>query len=208
MNVYLWPNQSLMKNAYIGEVWTPWSNTIAYFPFTNNALDQLGNYTLSNSWTKQSIWYLFNVVTNVNIWWWAYSDQKFASYWVKFANSSTVSVLIWVWWMRLNNRVISSPSYSEFVFKDSGWSFHNLWNNWINNNTWYHIAYWWDWTSYKTYINGELKNSWSATPASYSESWIASWSWVILSDLIYEKSMRTAQEILNYYNNTKSDYWL
>ena len=38
--------QKELKNAYIGEVWTPTSNTIAYFPFTDNQLDEMGNYTI------------------------------------------------------------------------------------------------------------------------------------------------------------------
>jgi len=188
--------------------YTPTNSTLAYFPFTNNALDQLGNYTLSNSWTKQSIWYLFNVKTDIS-WVSDYSQQKFASYWVKFQASDNTTVLIGCWWLRVNNRTVSAPSYSEFVFKDSGWSFHNLWNNWINNSTWYHVAYWWEWNTYKTYVNWVLKNSGSATPAQYSECWIVWWTnWVILSEVIFEKSMRTATEVSNYYNQTKSNYWL
>jgi hypothetical protein len=42
MGVYLYPSgtETELKNAYIGEYWSPNANTIAYFPFKDDILDQ------------------------------------------------------------------------------------------------------------------------------------------------------------------------
>ena len=53
---------SELKNAYIGEVWTPWSDTLLYLPLKNDTNDYSNNhYTITSSWTisKGNIWYQF-----------------------------------------------------------------------------------------------------------------------------------------------------
>lgn len=68
MNVYVWTNT--MKNAYIGDVWTPWSNTLAYYPLATGTKDYSWNgRDGTNNWVTFSdgVW-VFNGSSYISLW--------------------------------------------------------------------------------------------------------------------------------------------
>ena len=207
-----------LKNAYIGEVWTPTSSTLAYFPLANDQLDKVGNYTLSTTGTKQTIGYQFSW-SNVWVmsWWWL---PKMIS-----VRAKIVSFGSWIWDCATMIRIGRAMRYNWYHSNSSVSKMFQMYNNWAytyssaqNTSTWnwYHIAFgisgWTSWT-YACWINGN--KVWSWTIGSTENG---SWDWTVIlmnnnstwifSDLILETRLWDDAEILNYYNNTKSNYWL
>ena len=172
MNVYVWTD--ILKNAYIGEVWTPWANTIAYYPLETNANDySWNNRNLTNSWItfSDNVW-VFN--------WSAvgkYADNSLWNSLTRFTYSIyvyTTSIpsgmsggvynrcrfmFIYQW----NSSTFDKALYLYDSSKIGGYNYDE--NNstekivnatWISTNTWYHIAYTFDGTNIKIYKNWVL----------------------------------------------------
>lgn len=209
-----------MKNAYIGEVWTPWSNTIAYFPLAEDQLDKSWNwYILTTAGTKQTIWYQFS---------WSDIQINWTS---DVANMMSVRIKIvsfgsWIWdsatmiriWgaMRYNWYHITSSSNKKFQIYNSS-SSSLIYSSAQNTDTWnrYHLLLWVSWTTnwnYVWWINWNKVFSWTTNTNLWWWDWlikiINNNTTLIASDLIVENRVRTDAEVLNYYNNTKSNYWL
>jgi hypothetical protein len=207
-----------LKNAYIGEVWTPWSNTIAYFPFTNNQDDITGNYTLSSTGTKQTIWYQFSTWSNSFVEWvWSVKTVRFMSYWCKMdtLSSSAATLTWWInqWWWRYIWYHTDSSQNKKFAFINSSSNFVYSSQQNTSTWTWYHLAYWIDSNSnYKAWLNWTLVRSWTQAAKSYTDFSfrliLQNYTTATFSDVIVEDRLWTSDEISNYYNQTKSDYWL
>jgi hypothetical protein len=219
MGVYLYPNntETELKNAYIGEYWWhPWANTIAYYPFKNDILDETWNTSLSWSWTKDTIWYTFSTNNSIS----NASSTKFVSYWFKLNSYSGNWSSLWhissLW--ELCYWVSQTRSYSWMVwsigfFKNSSWSSYSYKNVWIDTNQWHHIAYWYDGNNIVWYFDGIEYTIWSwyynfGSDVILLRLWNDWATNVTFSDVILENAARTAQEIANYYNQTKSNYGL
>lgn len=209
--------QKELKNWYIWEYperWQPWANTVAYFPFENDQLDAVWNAVISTTGTQQTIGYNFNVTDFANIT--NVTSARFVNYWVKFGSVKSPS-----WWLSQNQTV--SIGYWELVY-----NYHHTSNeynqtfsyqSWISSrwhsNTiattswvWYNMAYGYDGTKVVAYLNW-VQVADITTPLYNTTNWSI---WVLidetLSNLIYETTPRTAEEIQNYYKSTKSNYWL
>ena len=192
--------------------WQPWANTIAYFPFTDDDLDKVWTSVIQTSWTKQAIGYNYdrdnrNMITNV-------TSARFVNYWVKFGSVKSPS-----WWLYQNQAV--DIGYWDLVYNyhhtsneyNQTISYQSWADSWWHSNTipttswvWYNFAYGYDGTKIVGYLNWVQVAD--ITTTLYNTT---NWSiWVLidetLSNLIYETTPRTAEEIQNYYNQTKSLY--
>lgn len=204
--------------------WKPWANTLLYLPMTEDFNDHSQNhFTLTNSWVA-----LEQNQANIPVW------NFNGSAYLSWANSSLFNfgdfhLGVWV--------KLSQIKQSQFIFAGIGsWNIFfwyrtysgdkiGIWRNTVardstaqyslNTGWWYYISYDRNWTNLSISVNsnviGTLTNN-----ISYNTSW---WYQIgndgywyniywYMSELILESKARTAQEILDYYNQTKSNYWL
>lgn len=222
--VYLWTTKVRPSQPF-----TPWANTLVYFPFESDALDHSWNWhTLNTSWTQESIWRRFNTQVTYtstinqlanfvsfrmkiyNYWgWWRWQCNQVDI----FANKWYLSYVAYNWW------ISTTTTYDKvrFVY-NSSWDEYSYG---LNSSTWqwYHIAMcysnpWWAWC----FINGS-KYQFTTSTNSYSETlpvsnatFISNWGNtkldVALSDVIAETTARSDADVLAYFNATKSKYWV
>lgn len=233
--IYVWSNEVSAVFVWDTQVrpsgWKPWANTIAYRPLENDTNDATWTFTTSTStWiTYTTVWWVtsahgarncevivtpWNIITTsltgqtISLWYYvATQTTSYRRYLVTFSSK---------WyncsWVCLKDGKIQ---YSEGV----SW----YWTSSIIANAWTNVIITWDSNARKMYINWTLVYtwSWSSSPrwnrpnnydnvqyimspwANYNES--IEWN---MKDLIFEKVARTAQEISDYYNQTKSKYGL
>ncbi len=205
MWVYIWTGNPL-QNAYIGEYvetpFTPWANTLAYYPLEWDLNDYSGNgYTLTNawgaifktdSWIERTVLY-FNWAQPTN-----YSPWNAYVYTQSLPSSTTSLITINVW---------SKPafpigeSYARGMFDtrfnwNSGWVRWELYQGactiWINNtytpfqnasgyfNTWtlWSVTYSKSTWTVKMYLNGSLNNSGSVSSTPWN-NWLSNFTlWI------------------------------
>lgn len=209
--------QHEVKNIYIGEVtwWKPWSNTLAYFPLAEDWLDVMWNYTLSNTWTAQTIGRYFSDSSNLNT---SISGVKTVSVWCKVISKSPsstygqMSILNWFYagWFSFLIQSYNNSGCPQFYAYYNNVEY-KAWNNLVNDWEWNLITIvFWDkviwyvnWNSYTIY-NGTLSNIGTAALVLKNNSICD----LVLSNFIIESKARTAQEVSDYYNQTKANYWL
>ena len=130
------------------------------------------------------------------------------------------------YWVVYTWNVSNSGSWQLFWIRirhDGNWN-HPWTANWkdgispssLNISWWTHIVGVGDWTNHTLYVNWQLvsSNNYSAITSSTGIYiwWVTSWSddpyqWY-MSNVILESKGRTAQEISDYYNQTKWNYWI
>lgn len=218
-----------IQRIYVGTnqvrppTWKPWANTIAYYKFDNNLNDSSGNnrnlttyswtftYWTTVQWAKfvqmdtstssSNLAVPFNLSNYTVSWWISFSEIRWSTYqWIM------VDLEWWDGYPRLH-------TYANKVYSFT-------WDTWIawTVNTWYNLICVCDWLILKEYINGTFISSYTLTTDVSSGTLIIdgiadksrtqyriSWK---LSELILENKARTAQEISDYYNQTKANYWL
>ena len=236
MGLFLWDSQP--SKIFVGDTpiskcflwdtqvrpsgWQPWANTIAYYPLnsTDNFNDKSGNwYNLTNS--------------NVTIW--TYQQVSCAYFnWNSYATNSSVvngttrTLSAWVY-------ITTNTSSNMWVICtwDTFNSFVGLWVNswkWYITDRWYHderwtisILNWWhlltatitNWTTMILYTDGVQNASYNFNRSSWNSitiwartgSWTEKLTWYV-SEVILENKARTAQEVSDYFNLTKSQYWI
>lgn len=225
--------QKELKNAYIGEYRVPGVNTVAYYPLNWDVNDYLWNYNWTWSWTSAyktlSSWiqvayfpetnalsYITSSCTvlpsTVSFWMQKELFYPTVTEWVQLigqANSET-----WSWQLRWDCHANSNRFVLEW-----GWGY--IWSALPNfwNTDWHNVVITiqpWD---VKVYYDTNLYGTSSSTL-------YANWNLFIggnnfgangtnkremngcMSEVILEDKVRTAQEIANYYNSTKSLYWI
>lgn len=238
-----------LQNAYIGEYvetpFTPWVNTVAYYPLEKDWNDYSWNWhnltwswtpTYTTSWgTKQvanlwgnKVWkianlsgtytnYTFNVwckPTNTNTWQEIFDNYKESS-WV------TPSDNVYFWF----NSSEDSKTDFFYQYRPNGWTNTYQRVYWPTNrtaNTRYNVALTSTSGWIKIYVNWTQMVSNSTTgsivlDSGYNTLWgryaTVAGSYLnyfsgYLSEFIFENNTWTAQEIVDYYNQTKSNYWL
>ena len=223
MNVYIWTSGTL-KNDYIGErqPFIPSSDTLYYFPLQWDVLDKSGNWrTLSQSWTQQTLgrefvlqWdssvtldtTLTNTKTTLA---WVYI-KNYGWYWQQF-------ILNTIYWSLLLNNKTNTTRWPVFYYYSWEYNVEYKVNATINKNQWSLVALTLDTNKYlRWYINWTQYNIWTvynyeqnrlavtANWVSYTDSSLD----VIFSNVIWEAKTRSKSELDDYYNNTKSNYWL
>lgn len=212
-----------LKNAYIGEYQV---NTVAYFPLENDYVDKSNNnISMTKNWTISfttlSSW---KKVANFQ-WWTIYSNNSFmnllpsgytVSYWYTVNKNSTYrrnQFYLWwdystlecwattleTWWGLWKTKLYYYGDNSIWDTSHSGWLNAVIT---VENHT-----------SVKMYINWSLYVSHSTTQSSWFLGiWYSTYSrdchnWY-MSEFIVDGKLRTDQEIQDYYNQTKWNYWL
>jgi hypothetical protein len=209
--------------------WQPWVNTLLYFPLVSDAVDTVNNVTLTSYWTTNytEVWwvtsaeftksnYLYNDSVNVIPQW---DVAKTFSVWayIKWHNSSWTAMLsvwgagawetFWLWQYENNNDIVMSRSYSTSN------RYTPTLNTWINFVMTYDNSIW------TLYVNWQSQVTWNTTaPTSWNSFRISQHIWQTgaliytfywnLSNVILEDKERTAQEVSDYYDLTKWNYWI
>jgi hypothetical protein len=83
-----------------------------------------------------------------------------------------------------------------------------LWTTIRNGTTRYVYKNWVLFFSQNANSINIIQNSWEVMRIGLHSSTNTQWYQSYMSDFILESKARTAQEISNYYNKTKSNYWL
>lgn len=227
MGVYLYPNntETELKNAYIGEYqewWQPWANTVAYYPLDADFNDASWNSrNLTNSW---------GTITTLNWITCAYYNGNSYSMYDNYSLSNTARTISW-WVCKSNGaRVAVNVSnyntnqwgslsilfYQNYIMvADDYWAsaMAKTCSVWI----WYNVVATQEWSTVKAYLNWEYIGE-STTRPSQTPTWWSLWAvhstshndkykWYI-SNVILENKARTAQEVADYYNQTKATYGL
>lgn len=235
MWVYIYDNntEKELKNWFIWEYperWHPWANTLLYFPLESNAVDVVNGVTLTSSWTtnyttvggvKSANFTKANFLYNTSVNWLPSWDvAKTMSVWIYAQGTNT----FWVWiasywadaeepgsvfWLGLKPNSIDLVMTRAYSVSNE----HSLTQDQRTNSVMTYSNSLWT-----LYVNGVSQVTWSETsPAYWSKVYIgqnldwtstASTFYGNLSNFILEDKARTATDILNYYNQTKSNYWL
>jgi hypothetical protein len=214
MGVYLYPNntETELKNAYIWEYqerWQPWANTVAYFPFSSDAIDVTGNNTLTNSWTQNWLWWEFSSWSNITTpsgiinyvnFWIQINNYWSTNNWICLYNKRWIGYYAYQGYAHLNKKIFiwydSNFSQEAVDFAPTTWTRHN-------------ISYGYDWTKTIYSIDGVSWTLYNWVGYDFGDSFIVAQKWwVVISKLILEDICWTSEQIANYYNQTKSNYWL
>jgi len=204
--------------------WQPWANTIAYYPLSSNLIDAswnssdiipsdsssvIGNYQGIDCFNLN--WY-YCTVSNIDTL--ATSNEYTFNFWLyrtaRFDIMYAENGSRWAWWLmmysgesqaRWGNKTNQSTAFFEPPY-----------------NTWLNIVFTvlnWEWSIYVNNNKTVLKSSWVLAPnhngtpliigGDYAYNNQGNW---YLSKLIIEDRWWTAQEVADYYNQTKATYWL
>lgn len=218
--------------------WTPWANTVAYRPLnsTTTVNDQSGNgYNLTQTWgsfgTYNGVDCFYNGWsttgyftltswaniptgnTNRTILLWAYPtgySSSYARYFLDYGGSSagTAVYLSLSTAQKPNASIYSTSVTGSTNMSTSGWSLltftstGNTFNLYVNGTS--------VWTSSSWTINTTALSS-SYPLRLMRQNTSTSNNYQVrgyISEVIIENKTRTADEIADYYNQTKSNYWI
>jgi len=217
--VFLWDTQVRPSG------WKPWANTIAYYPLTSTTqwTDQSWNwFDLTNWW-----WVSFGMYGWVDCWYFTGKNCLKTSSWNIINNWQTT----FTWLSRMyfidggswNPRLFTNTSQSDGLLvlqndqgKISVWS--SGWNTWLTYQTWWWHLYAISWDYLAWTFTGYVdinSTSWTWSGRNYG-SWLCVWwtnsisdifNWY-MSEVIFENKIRTTQELADYYNQTRANYWI
>lgn len=205
----------------------PWANTILYFPFENDADDHSWNwYSLDVSGTQETIGRTFNTYVYLNK---SSEWTKFISCWIKILNRGSwysssadwaLFAISWPDWymcyriydyywstdaITYTYRVSSSTQDAAKVTVNS-----TIWE-WVYL-CWYYDSNVWsvgfiNWQKY--IISTQTPRTWwePTRDGFFLNKWTTKAS-ITLSDVIAESVIWTDQQITDYFNATKSKYWV
>lgn len=228
--IYLWNHEITKAYLWDNQVWgyvptptpfTPWTNTIYYFPFENDINDHSGNnYAIDVFWTQESIGRRFAQTVHTT----SYAPKgNFCSYRIKVYSN-------WSWWSQAIN-VVGIPMVWSMRYELHSWSGSTVdsilytYNSSYGGYTyaigsaigqWRHLAYWRSATEWAVcWVNWVKYNMGTASPrdSSNTDNWFIFTQTtnpcdVAMSDVILESVLWTDQQVQTYFNATKSKYWL
>ena len=207
--------------------WQPWVNTLAYYPLESDVKDYSWNNNdgTNNGVTFSNVWGVdCAVFTSASTkiwlpWFWNFTNLTMSA-WIKttasYANSMIVaiaptsdnkncSLVVCNWVATLSRYIWTSYNIADWTVND--WAWHHILGTYTS--TWWTKLYV-DWV----YIDADATTTSVSSSSGYTFIWWhQSWqsqftfSWNI-SNVILETAERTAQEITDYYNQTKSLYWI
>ena len=213
--------------------WKPWANTMGYYTFDDQNASQITDTSWNNRNLTWGAMPSYTLVSGSN---YAgnYANTS-SSAWQKYSYGSMngdYTILLWVkptatWSCYLttfDSNLTNNNHQISIIYGYNSWQFEYyddlqsstlkriVIKSWATVNNWYLIGYTRNWTAVKTYQNGEASNTitWSnSTLTKYLFMW-SSRSWDRLKwqiwECIVENRVWTAQEIADYYNQTKSSY--
>ena len=203
LNDYSWNNRNLTWSWVTYTSW--WKGQVAVFSSWATAYYQNNSiFNISQPFTY-SLWCQTTYVPNSS-----YGGRYKIAIAIGIQNGTTIATHDKDLWFGKGG--IWAYNYYNDLQYCFGWS--------ANINTWYHIVYTQDSSNQKVYLNWTLVWThscwWSYTWYTDARLILAkqinddnrypfSWS---MSEVIMENKARTAEQVLNYYNLTKSNYWL
>ncbi len=232
--------QTPPKKIYIwvDEWWSPWADTLAYYPFTSDRKDYSSYWndvTSANSTILTTVWWvdcmdMNNSYCTINLWSSSPLLVKTLPYTIVFwtkAKDSWLSRAFAINWYENWSRGwsgITTPTSSWWQLEVRAWNTTNTNTKWYagssyaNTNWHLYVASWgtsWlnvyvDWnttpvktTSWTTWPtnNGSPLKIWQRQDSTVCGNWY-------ISRVIIEKKAWTAQDAADYYNETKSIYWI
>ena len=227
--IYIWTN--LVRPS----TWQPWANTIAYYPLnsTTTVNDMSWNW---HTLTATGMTYGTNyaIFPNNNSWWSYYSvtDLTFPSTffigcWCLRTSTTWNRVITPALWYVLTSRYCVIAITTNILITYTGSSDYGVsLPTDMNTDEWYYTYYTWtlswsvtswfiypDWTHFSDTRTSSVPSSrpwtswviWTNWHPNYRSG--DSWRWY-MSDLIIEDKVWTQQDIEDYYNGTKANYWL
>ena len=229
MNVYVWTNT--MKNAYIGEYkgFVPWSNTLLYLPLESDIIDYSwkgvtvtnNGVSIDNNQANIWVWYFnwnwyLSIPKESNILWNIFT----ISWYGKVSGRPTYSAIFSTvnssyWWLTVQyewTHLFASTATNNWDLIAVGNVFtkNNVWENYVlvrNITNWELYKNWvkvwsatsWNWNIVQNWNASHIGRNWASSQANIT--------WY-LSNFIIESTAWSAEEISDYYNQTKSNYWL
>ena len=213
MGIYLWTEEQQRQ---------PWANTIAYFPLNSDLLDASWHWYSLSATGSAAIWTI-DWVNCLN----CSASSSFVSWtinWIPQWQQSRTN-MCWIRWTLSGNypwwQYWSSWIWNaDIIYRNNTIWWSQYWealNSDINATTgqWYHIAVTTSWSTAKIYVNWVLKNSSSMTiNTNWTTFYLARWTWdgtygrAYYSKMIIENKTWSDQEIADYYNLTKWNYWI
>ena len=216
------------EEKYIYWGWSPWSNTIAYYPLnsTTTVNDRSGNgYNWTLNWTitfGSWLWWVDCAYFSWNSWSYIQvaHNTKLAtntvtySMWIASKDYNWNRWIIYKWAFNGGNWIYSLSNYTNINWRI--WDTSHSYTAFSWNDVWTYLTVTYDWTSWNVYKNWTLlwsfnqsaTISWDTNPlyiwAYRSSSYCFYW---YISNLIVEDKVRTADEIAKYYDQTKKRYW-
>lgn len=196
--------------------WQPWANTLLYVPMKDDLTDHWpSQFSLTNNWVS-----LVSTEADIDVWYFDNSSNikcssviSFTDFHVWFrAKLQQASNQIFAWWNNWNMFLANQSGMWIWIGRN-GVAWDSNANYTFNSNNWYYICYDKTWTSFTITINNSVVLSVSNNK-SYSLNWFVIWSdnweniytYWYLSNLIMESVAWSAQEISDYYDQTKSLY--
>jgi len=218
--------------------WKPNANTVAYYPLNSNTTvnDMSGNNM--NLTNYSATFWIYQWVNSVNIVWdskcilWyissipQWANARTFNFWTYNSNgsatsSSWVEAYFFTGTENTNQMILfmCSEDWANYnrVSQYWAWSWTNFWTP--KRQQWVNMCLVYDWTKFICYENWIKKGKWTYTintswtkfslwvKRNGSVSWWNKFSWYF-SNFIIENKTWTDEEILSYYNQTKSNYWL
>ena len=220
---------AIFNTVYGGEPkWKPWSNTIVYYPLNWNANDEswngkngtASNITWDSWWDNGCAYFNWNAYISIPSLWstnnnatfsfWVNSNQNVSNWWdfLCINNSSDNE-----WFTLMNDsRRFDVQTYKSWYSPSNHYSTNN-----VCDGTWHYIAVTVSWTNFSVYIDWtlDITFTWSywipsldVTRMWMHPNWSSNKYTGYIDTLIIEKVCWTADEVANYYNKTKKNYWL
>ena len=217
----------LTASCSVAQWWTPWANTIAYYPLTSVSTvnDMSGNW---NHWTMS-----WTITFGSALWWvdcWSFpwssstyinvpNSSDFAtttitySFWIASSQTSGNRWIIYKWPFTWNSWTYYITNYRNFWVSINGTETYTT--MFYSNNQWVYAVVTYDGSSMKIYKNWALNTSastsydisWDSNPLKIWAYWDSNYCFYgYMSEIIIENKVWTAEEISDYYNQTKSLY--
>lgn len=220
-----------VQNIYIGDSspYTPWANTIIYYPLISNLVDKTWNWntwvmtwtcTFDSSTGIHVTWTSWNYVTWMSNW--IAGKRVFTmNVWVKIDSGKSGTSILWYDNAGLSRRAFKLMPYqtSSVVCAISYWGgvdSANLYATSSRDTNRHNYCLVWTWSSYSLYYDGSWAEQAITNYAINDISELQLWWWWAwwstnsadgyIKDYIVETIARTADEIVSYYNKTKSNY--
>ena len=229
--IYIWQTQVRPSGWW----WHPWANTVAYYPLdSTNTVNDLSwnNYTLTTSHTNPTFWTYqwvdcasFNgsntELKTVSVNPWTYWSSFTVSCWVYGTATWDRVPICNVYYNStwLNRQIRAHSSWSSiFEFNGTSWTNTSFWIS-ANAQAWHNLLFTANGNNITTYVDGaqvatgtntKWNNNWTFTIwCGWDEAdgyfWWFNW-W--LSNVIVENKVWTVDEVSEYYNQTKANYWI
>lgn len=201
----------------------PWENTILYLPMTEDLLDHSWNSIAITNNNSVSIvdwaWYFWGAsrrltFTNpynmsggrtISAWFKtsSNSEQWFYTQWVNNTNT-----MLHIWYSSTSRWLVIAFYANDMDSGSTSWTDNNWHHAVFTYNGWWSTIIYLDWVVLKSWSLSGL-NPWNNTGCIWD---LITGTWKTfngyMSQYIIEKIARTDQEVLDYYNMTKWNYWL